>query len=137
MIDTLALTWEYMEHTIVRMLAGRAAEELVHGEVTAGAGGSPTSDLGNATEFAIRLETIYGLGQSGLVLIPDMEPGDLTLHRDTRDAVRTTLNAAYACATRLLKANRASLDSPAAALSKTAYLDHDEITAVLAGTPLT
>jgi ATP-dependent Zn protease len=135
-VQTLAHTRTYLEHTLVRMLAGRAAEELVHCEVTAGAGGPPSSDLGRATDLALRLETVYGLGQSGLVLIPTMEPSNLAFHRDIHDAVRTTLNSAYAHATELLKANRAALDSLAEALFKMGYLDRGEITAVLAKTPL-
>lgn len=44
------------------LLAGRAAERDLLGSVSAGAGGSPQSDLGKATTMAIRIETASGLG---------------------------------------------------------------------------
>ena len=45
-----------LEHYLVILLAGRAAEELVFGEATAGAGGSENSDLARATWIATRIE---------------------------------------------------------------------------------
>lgn len=44
------------------LLAGRVAERELLGSVSAGAGGSPQSDLGKATAMAIRIETASGLG---------------------------------------------------------------------------
>ena len=53
------------------LLAGRAAEELVLGNGSAGAGRGADSDLAKATEIALRLELVYGLSGHCLVRIPD------------------------------------------------------------------
>jgi len=53
-----------IEHQIVMLLAGRAAEEVFLGEVSAGAGGNADSDLGQATNLAIDAVTKLGLSES-------------------------------------------------------------------------
>jgi len=53
------------------LLAGRAAEELVLGNGSAGAGRGADSDLAKATEIALRLELVYGLSGHSLVRVPD------------------------------------------------------------------
>jgi len=50
---------------IVALLAGRAAEEIMIGEISAGAGGSAESDLAIASEMALRAVTLLGLSNSG------------------------------------------------------------------------
>lgn len=52
-------------------LAGRAAEEVILGEPSAGAGGDDASDLARATDLALRLETQFALGASGLLYRTD------------------------------------------------------------------
>ena len=131
-----AETREHVENQIVMLLAGRAAEELVFGECTAGAGGSERSDLGLATELAIRLETVFGLGRSGLVRLPTDSARDLILHRDIHDAVQATLDAAYARAQDLMAANRPALEALSGALFEAGYLDRAEIDTVVAEHPL-
>ena len=58
---------EDLEREIATMMAGRAAERLVLGDVTAGSGGDETSDLGQATRLAVAIETQLGLGETGPV----------------------------------------------------------------------
>ena len=132
-----AQTRPHLEQLIVALLAGRAAEQLVFGEATAGAGGSENSDLARATQLATRLETVYGLGSLGLVCIPG-ETGerDLLLFGDLRSVVGRTIDRAYAAALDLLGQNRHTLDALAAALFTAGYLDRTEIAAVLKKTPL-
>ncbi|MBS0535239.1 MAG: AAA family ATPase [Proteobacteria bacterium] len=131
-----AYTREHLDNHIVMLLAGRAAEELVFGNCTAGAGGSERSDLGLATELAIDLETTLGLGRSGLVRLPTDSARDLILHRDLHDAVQATLDAAYVRARDVLAANRPTLQALAEALFEAGYLDREEIEAVVAAYPL-
>ena len=50
---------------IVALLAGRAAEEIIIGEISGGAGGSAESDLAIASEMALRAVTLLGLSNSG------------------------------------------------------------------------
>jgi ATP-dependent Zn protease len=118
------------------LLAGRAAEEIACGVTTAGAGGSDPSDLGRATRIALRLETVYGLGASGLAYVPGEPDRVLLMRPDLLAAVQGSLDKAYARAKDLLNTNRPSLDALANALFERGYLDAAEIEAVLQATPL-
>lgn len=53
------------------LLAGRAAEELVLGNGSIGAGRGTDSDLARATEIALQLELVYGLSGHNLIRVPD------------------------------------------------------------------
>lgn len=53
-------TEEFFGGLLVIRLAGRAAEDKLLGSVTPGAGGSPDSELGQATELAVAMETALG-----------------------------------------------------------------------------
>lgn len=65
------VTAKDMREHISFLLAGRAAEELVLGEASIGAGGGPESDLALATEMALRLELAFGLTDHALIYHPD------------------------------------------------------------------
>ena len=132
-----AQTRAHLEQHLIVLLAGRAAEELVFVEPTAGAGGSsPDSDLALATSLAMRMETSYALGQSGLLWMPAESARDLILRPDLQKAVHDTLEMAFMRAKQILSDNRASLDALAQALIANGYLDQAEIGAVLARVPL-
>lgn len=126
----------HLENYLVALLAGRAAEELAFGEATAGAGGTDDSDIAKATWLATRIETVYGLGRSGLLWVPTENSRELLFHRYLHEAVRGTLDRAYTAAKALISANRASRDALATALLDRGYLDREEIHAILAQAPL-
>jgi cell division protease FtsH len=133
-----AITRSHLVMFLVALLAGRAAEELIFSEVTAGAGGSEESDLGRATALATRMETDYGLGAFGLVCIPGGSSGhDLLLLNTLRSAVSDTINRAYADALELLRKNQDALEALATALFDASYLDRADIQAILIHSPLT
>jgi ATP-dependent Zn protease len=77
-------------------LGGRAADKLVNGAPTEGAG----SDLGNVTEMVRRMHLSSGLGDSLLVRSWSEAP------QAVRDAVERDINAANACAEAIVAANR-------------------------------
>jgi hypothetical protein len=132
-----AITRSHLERFLVALLAGRAAEQLIFGEATAGAGGSEESDLGRATVLATRLETEYGLGAFGLVCIPGgASDRDLLLLDTLRSAVGGTIDRAYAAALELLGQNQHALEALATALFAAGYLDRADIQAILVHTPL-
>lgn len=90
-----------IENEICHDLAGRAAERLVFGSVSAGAGGSATSDLSQATRRAVGIETTWGLGELGPLWLPAPETVLLTdeklrarvrMHRYRPDTVSVVLN---------------------------------------------
>ena len=133
-----ALTREYLERHLTTLLAGRAAEVLVFGAATAGAGGGEDSDLGKATCLALQLESAYGLGHNGPLWLGEAtNPRDLLLMPEMRAAVRRSIEAAEIAAIELLTRNRAALDALAQVLFANGYLDRAEIDAALAKAPLT
>ncbi|WP_299416227.1 AAA family ATPase [uncultured Sulfitobacter sp.] len=106
-----------IEAEIIYSLAGRAAERLVLGEVSAGAGGQDASDLALATRWAIQLETTLGLGHEGLVW--HAKPEAVHLHTPAiRDRVRHRLTRAEQRASALLAQHRKVLEALAYDLVK-------------------
>lgn len=59
------------EDNLAVMLAGRAAEELVLGAVSVGSGMQPGSDLANATDLALAMETTCGFSREQPLLFCD------------------------------------------------------------------
>lgn len=86
---TEGLTTDFAARIAVHM-AGRAAEEELLGTPSAGAGGSDSSDLANATQLAMEIELRSGLGSSGL-LWSDAKAHLLHAHPALRDRVEAHL----------------------------------------------
>jgi hypothetical protein len=131
-----SLTRGHLEKHLIVCLAGRACEQLVYGEMTAGAGGAEDSDLSRATQIAMRLETSFGLGSLGPLYVSGGTTRDLLLVDSLRAAVSRSLDRAHVAALELLSNNRRTLDALADALFAGGYLDRGEIEAILARTPL-
>ena len=132
-------TRDYLERLLMTMLAGRAAEQLKFGEATTGAGGtSADCDLVRSTSLALRIESAYGYGQTGLVTLSEDQVTDshLLMNGPLRSATNETLKRSYAKSLALLKQNDRSLDALAEALFAAGYLDQDEIAAIIAANPL-
>lgn len=104
-----------IEAEICHDLAGRAAETLICGDVSAGAGGPVSSDLSQATRRALAIETAWGLGDLGPLWMPAPETVLLTDDK-LRTRVRTRLDAAQERAGNILAAQRANLLGLAATL---------------------
>lgn len=60
---------------ICRILGGAAAEEVLTGTQSAGAGGGRGSDLHKATSIATRMVCCYGMGRNPSFLMEDDDPG--------------------------------------------------------------
>ncbi|KGJ01923.1 AAA family ATPase [Paracoccus versutus] len=114
-----------MQDRLVQLLAGRAAERLVLGDVSAGAGGSADSDLANATMIATSIQTRFGLGAQGPVWTADPETL-LALDPDVLFRVRRELEAAEKRATRILTVHRSLLEEMAEALMASRDMDRAE-----------
>ncbi len=96
-------------------LAGRAAEEVAYGKdnVGAGAGGSGSSDLAQATRLLVRMFLQHGYSEkSGLVWfdVDQRESSSMELPTEIRDEVRQTLDRQYRDIVRMIRENRVSLD---------------------------
>lgn len=128
---------------IVTLLGGRAAEDLVIGEITTGA----ANDLQRATELAHRIVCEYGMSvRLGLVTFGHKDDSiflgrDIVKHRDYSEEVaneidqevRTILDECYMRAKNLLKENNEKLHALAEALLTREVLDAEEVNELFAG----
>ena len=106
------------------LLAGRAAEKLVFGKVSGGAGGHPSSDLARASEKAVAVELSYGLGSWGAVWLgaPGEVIGQLRGDQALRGIIRNRLAKLETSALNILRKNRDVLDDLAAELLQEGYI---------------
>ncbi|MFG1419985.1 AAA family ATPase [Xanthobacter sp. V0B-10] len=124
-IDTRATALNIVRHA----LAGRAAEEVIIGDVSGGSGGVQGSDLAQATRIIAALEGAMGLG----------EHSSLTFWGDASDtwrhlvqphiavAVETTLARLYEETRELVIAHRESAIRVAEGLKTKLHLSHSEL----------
>jgi len=150
----LGLTW-YMENDnllpsksqlkaqIASTLGGRVAEEIVFGEVTAGA----SNDLQRVTQIAHMMITQYGMSEDlGLRVYGQKQEmvflgREISEQRDYSDAVaelidnevRGLIDQEHAEARRILLENRETLDRVARALIEAETLEADEFVAIIDG----
>jgi len=115
--ETYLMSKRELEERLVSMLGGRAAEELVFGDVTTGA----QNDIEQATNIAKSMVTLYGMSESfglmGLAKIENqylsgrsvMDCSDQTAAQVDKEVERI-LKAAYQTALGLLRENRMVLD---------------------------
>lgn len=118
---------------IASLLGGRAAEEVVFGEFTAGA----ASDLGQATVIARKMVTELGMSELGPISIGGAERTWFGMFGEPKswseemagkvDAqVSKILDEAYKRAKKVLEANKGKLDKVAKALLEKETLDGEE-----------
>ncbi|HWB59389.1 MAG TPA: ATP-dependent zinc metalloprotease FtsH [Chthoniobacteraceae bacterium] len=126
---------EELRDKIKGLLGGRAAEEVVFGEITTGA----ENDLEHATALARQMVCVYGMGESvGLVHCAQKRPqflpdamGDGAWQRDCSEEtarkideeVKKILDDAYSDAKRILREHRDMLDRIANELLEKETLD--------------
>lgn len=110
-------TREMMEKTVVQMLAGRAAEEILLGEAGPGSGGSASSDLARATRTLGMLHLGTGLGEQ-MIFRADAEgiPGLLAVNERAAQAVEADLRRHYGKALELIRENAVLVRAVADAL---------------------
>ena len=125
-----AITRKVVVHRIAVALAGRAAEDVLLGCVTAGAGGSESSDLGVANRMAMSAVAHWGLSVSRPpIWIPPEQP--VSSQRGLRREMRQMLNDCYALALDLMRERKLEVRAMADALVKRRALAHDDIVAIL------
>ncbi|TGD41799.1 AAA family ATPase [Pseudotabrizicola sediminis] len=125
-----------IDDEIACCLAGRAAERLIVGSASGGAGGTEDSDLAHATRVAAGIELSYGLGTSGTAWhgSPDAALYQMRLDPNILARVQIHLDDAEAFAFELLKTNRALLEDMARELMRTCLLTGPTLAALLART---
>jgi ATP-dependent Zn protease len=92
------------------IMAGRASEEIVFGDVSVFGSGVPESDLAVATTIAKDLEMRAGFGEAGVIYLGGKEDW-LHVPATTIASVRRRIEAALARASALLQDNVDELES--------------------------
>lgn len=128
------------------LLAGRASEELVFGEITSGA----SDDLNKATAYARKMIMELGMSEKiGPIALPDGEEGEVFLGRDLSrhrmysedlaqriDAeISGTLRDAYARAKEIITSHRAQFDALVEKLLEKEVVEAAEIDEILGLAP--
>lgn len=126
-----------VQHRLVASLSGRAAEELVFGEPTSGAGGGADSDLAVATLLAANAASALGLDATmGLMWQGNLDhatvPKALRNNPTLATRVRQAVDDAYQAALGLLCENRPALEAVAAELEKRRALAGADIASIVA-----
>ncbi|HEX4854033.1 ATP-dependent zinc metalloprotease FtsH, partial [Arenimonas sp.] len=132
--DRFLMTREELEHKIMVLLGGRAAEKLVFGHLSTGA----ADDLAKVTDIARDMVTRYGMVEElgyvayesprqGFLDVPGYAQGGCRTSPDTQqridEAVRGIVMDAFARATALLQQRRESLERGARELLAKETLD--------------
>lgn len=119
------------ESTVVRILAARAAEEVILGEPSQGAGGADDSDIGHATQIAAMIEGAFGLGSSLVYRAAPDDVGALLMDPLFRAKVDAALTALYDRALELVRKHESEILAIADALVERKFMTGEEVRAIL------
>ena len=141
--DRVSVYKSQLKEKIAMLLAGRAAEELVFGDVSAGA----SNDIQRATRVAHDMVTRYGMSEEiGTILLGgEHSDAEVFLGRDFNSTknyseatahkidleVKRIVDEAYALAKKVLTENRVKLDFIAAYLVKYEVMDGEQFLYVM------
>ena len=129
---------------ITMLLGGRAAEEIVFGDVSGGA----SNDIMRATQVARKMVTVYGMSELGTIRFGGEHSSDeVFLGRDFNSSkdyseetaalideqIKKIVDGAYAEAKRILSENRSKLDFIVEFLLKYEVMDDKQFTAAMDG----
>jgi AAA+ superfamily predicted ATPase len=126
-----AMTERDIRGMTAAVLAGRAAEDIIFGDVTSGGGTGSSSDLAQATSLGIRAECAFGFGPSLSWISPDTPP--TLLPAPVRDRVEDRLRAAQEEARRIISRHRDTVERIADALLEHRELDGAALAGLLEG----
>lgn len=102
-------TPETADEVLRELLAGRAAERIILGQVSSGAGEGASSDLAQATILAAKMETEWGFSSGAPIWQSASALMALGLPAGLRAAVQQRLGAAELAAEDLLRQHRVTL----------------------------
>lgn len=130
--DRFNYTKKHLEEKIAGLLGGRASEEVIFNEQTAGA----HNDLERATKIARSMVVEYGMSDLGLYqyqLQEDNQPGFVTKRYSDEmatkidDEINKILNKGFATAKEIIKRRRDDVELIAQALIKVETLERTDI----------
>ena len=131
---------EYLSE-LKTLLGGRAAEEIIFGDITTGAG----NDIERATKMAHAMVTKFGMSEKfGPLLLDDSHEGDIfkqKIHSDETgkeidDEVRRMISEAYTGAKDILNDNREKLEFIAKTLLERETISGEELDKLMKGEEL-
>jgi len=134
--DRYLASREELEQRIAGIMGGRAAEEVVFGDVTSGA----ENDIQRATDVARRMVTRWGMSTKlGTVQIGPDETGRAAtaacsneLASQVDDEIASIVREAHAVARRILEASRPRMDAVVTSLLEVETMRAAELNALLA-----
>jgi cell division protease FtsH len=124
-------SWSEWRKKLEIALAGRAAEELLLGEVSACAGGAGGSDLDKATALAAAMVGSLGMTSRLAFLGPASTVQDFLKNPDTRESVERELEQAAIACKCILDRHRASLQRVASQLSENERVEGTDVAAIV------
>jgi ATP-dependent Zn protease len=125
-----SLTRDSLHAHLCAVLAGRAAEEVLLGDISSGGGTGTASDLAQATKLALEAECALGFGLT-LTWVPPDTPYSL-IPEPIRQRVEVSLQTAQTAARAAMDKHRPSIERVAAVLSVQRELDTAQIAELLA-----
>lgn len=128
--DRVSMSKERAEKMIAFLMGGRAAEEIVFGELTAGA----SNDISRATELARRMITEWGMSSLGTVELKHTESTPLSqdILAEIDRKIKEEVGNARDVAMKLLTDNRDKLDKLSAVLLEKETLTGAEVDSIIA-----
>lgn len=123
---------------MVTLLGGRAAEEIVFGDITTGA----SNDIERATAIAHAMVTKYGMTDKfGPIMLDNTKEGDMfqqklygeATSKEIDDEIRRLVSQAYIKAKEILTANREKLETITHALLRLETITGEELDLLMAG----
>lgn len=126
------MTPETAEEVLQELLAGRAAERLILGQVSSGAGEGVSSDLAQATTLVVKMQTEWGFSPGAPVWQPASSLMTLGLPAALKSSVEQRLGAAELAAETCLRQHQDVLLRLTDILLERRELAGDELAAVLA-----
>lgn len=134
----LMITPATVTHQLVIALSGRAAEEVVLGEISGGSGGDETSDLARANSLAWRAVTELGFSKRAPLrwCRDSQRPEAILCDNSISQEVQEMLTEAYDVAIKLARANKAKVEAVAKALTQRRALASADVRKVMAAAKL-
>ncbi len=126
---------------LVTLLGGRAAEEVVFGDITTGA----SNDIERATAIAHAMVTKYGMSEKfGPIMLDATREGDMfqqklygeSTSKEIDDEIRKMVETAYTTAKGILIENRDLLETITQALLELETITGEELDQMLKGEPV-
>ncbi|MDX8465653.1 ATP-dependent Zn protease [Mesorhizobium sp. VK23B] len=127
------VTEAWLTAVLIETLAGRAAEEVMLGSISANSGGLDYSDLASATRLALDMEMVLGFGGKWPLLYRKPKEVTAALAADPEVAARVNirLERAYEAALVIVREQMRAVDFLAEKVFEQATLDGAELDAVL------